>query len=106
FKLRKLALIEAREVLCHDPYLPQEGLTSLDDLIKRSDIVIVATPHTQYRALERDRLAGKGVRDLWRALPESVCSMKILVTGSAGFIGGYLVEELLEAGHEVVGIDN
>ncbi len=32
--------------------------------------------------------------------------MKILLTGSAGFIGGYLVEELLEAGHEVVGIDN
>jgi UDP-N-acetyl-D-mannosaminuronic acid dehydrogenase len=69
FKLRKLALIEAREVLCHDPFLPQEGLTPLDDLIKRSDIVIVATPHTQYRALERDRLAGKIVVDLWRALP-------------------------------------
>jgi nucleoside-diphosphate-sugar epimerase len=32
--------------------------------------------------------------------------MKILVTGSAGFIGGYLVEELLHAGHEVVGLDN
>jgi nucleoside-diphosphate-sugar epimerase len=32
--------------------------------------------------------------------------MKILLTGSAGFIGGYLVEELLEAGHEVVGLDN
>lgn len=32
--------------------------------------------------------------------------MKILVTGSAGFIGGYLVEELLAAGHEVVGVDN
>lgn len=32
--------------------------------------------------------------------------MKILVTGSAGFISGYLVEELLNAGHEVIGIDN
>jgi len=32
--------------------------------------------------------------------------MKVLVSGSAGFIGGYVVEELLGRGHEVVGIDN
>ena len=32
--------------------------------------------------------------------------MKVLVTGSAGFIAGYLVPELLAAGHTVVGIDN
>lgn len=32
--------------------------------------------------------------------------MKICLTGSAGFIMGYLVEDLLRAGHEVVGIDN
>ena len=31
---------------------------------------------------------------------------KVLVTGSAGFIGGYLVEELLRRGYEVVGLDN
>ena len=30
----------------------------------------------------------------------------VLVSGSAGFIGGYVVEELLRRGHEVVGIDN
>ncbi|NUR70611.1 MAG: NAD-dependent epimerase/dehydratase family protein [Hamadaea sp.] len=29
-----------------------------------------------------------------------------MVTGSAGFIGGYVVEELLRRGHDVVGLDN
>ncbi|MCF7835502.1 MAG: NAD(P)-dependent oxidoreductase [Candidatus Marinimicrobia bacterium] len=32
--------------------------------------------------------------------------MKILVTGSKGFIAGYLIEDLLKNGHSVVGIDN
>jgi nucleoside-diphosphate-sugar epimerase len=32
--------------------------------------------------------------------------LKALVTGSSGFIAGYLVEELLAAGYEVVGLDN
>src|SRR5213593_801791 len=32
--------------------------------------------------------------------------MKVLVTGAAGFICGYLVAELLSAGHVVVGVDN
>jgi UDP-glucose 4-epimerase len=32
--------------------------------------------------------------------------VKVLVSGSSGFIGGYVVEELLRRGHSVVGIDN
>lgn len=32
--------------------------------------------------------------------------MKILVTGAAGFICGYLIEELLQTDHEVIGLDN
>ncbi|MEU6990923.1 NAD(P)-dependent oxidoreductase [Streptomyces sp. NPDC046465] len=32
--------------------------------------------------------------------------MKVLVTGAAGFLGGYVVEELLTRGYTVVGLDN
>jgi UDP-glucose 4-epimerase len=32
--------------------------------------------------------------------------VKVLVTGAAGFINGYLVPELLEAGHDVIGLDD
>jgi nucleoside-diphosphate-sugar epimerase len=31
---------------------------------------------------------------------------RVLLTGSQGFIGGYIVEELLRHGHTVVGVDN
>lgn len=31
---------------------------------------------------------------------------KVLITGSSGFIGGYIVEELLRRGYDVVGVDN
>lgn len=32
--------------------------------------------------------------------------MKILVTGASGFIAGYLIKELLDHNHKVIGIDN
>jgi UDP-glucose 4-epimerase len=32
--------------------------------------------------------------------------VRILVSGAAGFVGGYLVEELLAHGHDVIGLDN
>ncbi len=32
--------------------------------------------------------------------------MKILVTGSAGFIGFHVVKKLIEKGYEIIGLDN
>lgn len=34
-----------------------------------------------------------------------MCKLRVLVTGCVGFIGSWLVEKLLERGHEVIGID-
>ena len=52
----------------------------------------------------RRDLAGHGHQPCTQR--ERTLMSKVLVTGSAGFIGGYLVEELLGRGYEVVGIDN
>ncbi|HEY6417228.1 MAG TPA: NAD-dependent epimerase/dehydratase family protein, partial [Acidimicrobiales bacterium] len=42
--------------------------------------------------------------------PEGSChhaaAMKLLVTGGAGYIGSIVAQKLLEAGHEVVVLDN
>ena len=32
--------------------------------------------------------------------------MKILVTGSAGFIGYHACKSLIDNGHEIIGVDN
>ena len=32
--------------------------------------------------------------------------MKLLLTGTAGFIGFHLLQKLVDAGHEVIGLDN
>ena len=50
---------------------------------------------------EQIRAYGQQVRKEQRPLMQ-----KVLVSGSAGFIGGYVVEELLGTGYAVVGIDN
>ena len=37
---------------------------------------------------------------------EETLMKKVLVTGSEGFIGGYIVKELIRQGYYVIGIDN
>jgi UDP-N-acetyl-D-mannosaminuronic acid dehydrogenase len=51
YKLRKTLLLECRRVLCTDPYVPDPGLTPLDDVLQQADLLIVATPHACYRNL-------------------------------------------------------
>ena len=66
YKLRKLLALEAREVLCTDPYVPDPTLVPLERVLAEADILFVATPHQVYRSLPP--LAGKRIVDVWSCL--------------------------------------
>jgi UDP-N-acetyl-D-mannosaminuronic acid dehydrogenase len=63
YKLKKLLQVEAREVLCADPYVQDPTLIPADEAVQRADIVIIGAPHTVYRAL--DIPINKVVVDVW-----------------------------------------
>lgn len=66
YKLRKLLSLEAREVLCSDPYIADPSFVPLDELLARADIVFVGAPHAEYRGLPP--LKGRAVVDVWGCL--------------------------------------
>ncbi len=49
YKLRKVLRMECREVLCSDPYVPDPQLVPLEEVVRRADLIIVATPHDCYK---------------------------------------------------------
>jgi UDP-N-acetyl-D-mannosaminuronic acid dehydrogenase len=62
YKLMKRLDIEAEAVLCNDPYIQDERFVSLDEIRKKADIVVLATPHTAYAD---EDWKGKEVVDIW-----------------------------------------
>jgi UDP-N-acetyl-D-mannosaminuronic acid dehydrogenase len=62
YKLKKGLEVEADEVLCHDPYIKDPRFVSLEEIKRRADIVVVATPHSAYKAMD---WKGKAVVDMW-----------------------------------------
>jgi UDP-N-acetyl-D-mannosaminuronic acid dehydrogenase len=62
YKLKKKLEVEAESVLCHDPYIKDPRFVSLNEIKKRADIVIVATPHSDYKDL---KWGDKLVIDMW-----------------------------------------
>lgn len=66
YKLKKLLAVEALEVLCTDPYVPDADLVPLETAIQRADIIIVGAPHAVYRDLD---FGNKMVVDPWNSIP-------------------------------------
>jgi UDP-N-acetyl-D-mannosaminuronic acid dehydrogenase len=61
YKLRKILTLKARETLCTDPFVPDDRFLPLDDVLKRADLLIIASPHPQYADLATDT----PVIDMW-----------------------------------------
>jgi UDP-N-acetyl-D-mannosaminuronic acid dehydrogenase len=63
YKLRKILEYESAEVFCTDVYIKDPAFLALDEVIERSDLLIIGAPHREYRALELPE--GKPVIDIW-----------------------------------------
>ncbi|WP_331456277.1 nucleotide sugar dehydrogenase [Mycobacterium haemophilum] len=66
FKLRHLLMLEAKEVMLHDPFLEGKDYFPLDTILDRADVLVVGVPHSEYRGLRVPR--GKVVEDVWGCL--------------------------------------
>lgn len=62
FKLKKLLEIEAEEVYCSDYHLNFDYLVTEKELIEKSNIIVIATPHDKYKNLD---FKGKKIYDIW-----------------------------------------
>jgi len=51
YKLRKLLAFKCKNVLMTDPYVEDSRLTDLQEVLDKSDLLIMATPHTEYKYL-------------------------------------------------------
>lgn len=69
YKLRKLLLWAGAEVLCTDPYVEDERLVDLDQVLEKSDLLVLGAPHRAYKALN---LTGREVVDIWGAMPAGI----------------------------------
>ena len=65
YKLRKLLSWAGARVLCTDPYVADDRLTTLECVLEESDILVLAAPHKAYRELQ---IGGKDVVDVWGAM--------------------------------------
>ena len=66
YKLKKLLEVEALQVLCTDPYVPDSSFVPLETAVRDADILIIGAPHAVYGEIEI--ADGKIVVDPWNFL--------------------------------------
>jgi UDP-N-acetyl-D-mannosaminuronic acid dehydrogenase len=65
YKLKRILSFKARRVLMTDPYVTTDlDLVPLEKVLAEADVLVVATPHPEYRSVVTD----KPVADVWNVL--------------------------------------
>ena len=69
YKLKRILAFKAGAVLTTDPYVTVDpSLLPLDEVISRSDLLVIGAPHPEYRELTTD----KPIADIWNILGHGV----------------------------------
>ncbi len=63
YKLKKLLQVEARNVLCTDPFISDPRFVPIEEAVGKADVIILGAPHSAYRGLQFP--VGKKVVDVW-----------------------------------------
>jgi UDP-N-acetyl-D-mannosaminuronic acid dehydrogenase len=70
YKLRKLALFKGAQVLCSDPYVPDPSFLPMEEVIHRSNVLLIGAPHDLYRDLE---MGNCEIVDIWGITGGGIC---------------------------------
>jgi UDP-N-acetyl-D-mannosaminuronic acid dehydrogenase len=69
YKLKRILRFKAKQVLCHDPHVTADPeLFSLDEVLERSDLLVIGTPHAEYASLNTQ----KPIVDIWNLRNDGV----------------------------------
>jgi UDP-N-acetyl-D-mannosaminuronic acid dehydrogenase len=64
YKLKKILDVEAKQVLCTDPYVKDSDLLPLTEVLDRSEILILGAPHGLYKTAALD-FSSRTIVDVW-----------------------------------------
>jgi UDP-N-acetyl-D-mannosaminuronic acid dehydrogenase len=64
YKLKKILDVEAKQVLCTDPYVKDSDLLPLTEVLDRSEILILGAPHSLYKTAALD-FSSRTIVDVW-----------------------------------------
>jgi len=69
YKMRKLLAWKGAKVLCTDPYVADDRLVPLEQVMADADLLVLGAPHRAYLGLE---VGGRDVVDVWGVTGEGI----------------------------------